>query len=198
MLTLFHCPRTRSASILWLLEETGAPYELKRVTIQRTDGSGARDPANPHPHGKTPALMHDGALIYESTAIALYVADLFPGAGLAPPIGDARRGPFLSWLAYYSGVMEPAFVSKFLNYQVPRGAPGWVESDEAIAHLTGALNRAPYLLGDAFCAADIFYASMIALFMGNPLLPETPLLRAYSDRCRARPAFLRAQAIDAD
>jgi glutathione S-transferase len=52
MLTLFHAPRSRSTRFLWLLEELGATYEVKVVDIHRSvSGTGARDPANPHPHG---------------------------------------------------------------------------------------------------------------------------------------------------
>ncbi|MFO1237410.1 MAG: hypothetical protein U1F24_10425 [Alphaproteobacteria bacterium] len=64
-----------------------------------------------------PALLHDGALIHERAAIVLYLTDLFPEAGLGPRIGDAKRGPYLTWLAYYAGVMEPSFVSRFSQYR---------------------------------------------------------------------------------
>jgi len=80
MLTLYHAPRSRSFRSLWLLEEIGQPYELKNVSIRRGDGSGARDPSNPHPHGKVPALRHDGTTVFETPAIALYLTDTFPAA----------------------------------------------------------------------------------------------------------------------
>ena len=64
MLTVFHAPRSRSTRIIWLLEETGLPDDLRCVTIRYMDGSGdGRDPANPHPDGKVPALRHDVALV---------------------------------------------------------------------------------------------------------------------------------------
>jgi glutathione S-transferase len=91
VLTLFHKPMTRSGSILWLLEEIGAPYETKIVTIRSADGSGAVDPANPHPHGKVPTLVHDGQVIFESAAIALYLSDLFPEAKLGPRVGEPKH-----------------------------------------------------------------------------------------------------------
>ncbi len=110
MLTLIHKPMTRSGSIVWLLEEIGTPYETKIVSTRAADGSGSADPANPHPHAKVPALVHDGCVVFESSAITLYLTDLFPDAKLGPRIGDAKRGEYLSWLAYRSGVMEPAFI----------------------------------------------------------------------------------------
>ena len=111
MLTLYQFPKSRSDSIVWLLEELGVPYETKTVNIRRADGTGERDPANPHPHGKVPVIDHDGVVVFESPAIALYLTDAFPENGIGPVVGDPKRGAYLSWLAYYGDVMEPAFVS---------------------------------------------------------------------------------------
>jgi glutathione S-transferase len=95
VLTLIHAPRSRSSSFLWLLEEIGAPYEIQYVSIRRGDGSGALDPANPHPHGKVPFLKDGASTVFEQTAIALYLADKFPDAHLGPTIGDPSVGCFL-------------------------------------------------------------------------------------------------------
>ena len=71
MLTLIHAPRSRSSGFVWLLEEIGEPYQLQYVSIRRGDGSGERDVAIPHPHGKVPLLMDGDAVIFEQSAIAL-------------------------------------------------------------------------------------------------------------------------------
>src|SRR3954470_2676018 len=139
MLTLVHSPHTRSSGILWMLEEVGQPYEVEYVTIRRGDGSGVLDPRNPHPHGKVPVLRDEAQVIFEQAAIALYVADKFPAARLGPPTNDPQRGAFVSMLAYYSGVVEPAFVSKFLGVTVPRGTAGWVDSDEVVDFINARL-----------------------------------------------------------
>src|SRR5215831_16072495 len=160
MLTLVHAPRSRSTGFLWLLEEAGEPYEIQYVSIRRGDGSGERDPANPHPHGKVPVLK-------DASAIALYIADKFPKARLGPPVGDAARGPFLTMLSYYSGVIEPAFTSKFMNITVPRGTAGWVSSDEAMDFINARLESDPYIGGQRFTAADALYAGAFALFLNS-------------------------------
>jgi len=196
MLTLIHSPHTRAATTLWLLEEAGQPYDIRKVTIRRSDGSGAADPNNPHPHGKVPALIHDGVVITEQAAITLYVADAFPESGLGPKIGERGRGPFLTWLAYYAGVFEPAFVSKFMKVEPPRGTAGWVKSEEVMEHLLAVLSQTPFLLGEAFSAVDVPYASTFTLFKGSPLLPADPIIDAYIDRCTARPAWVRAKERD--
>jgi glutathione S-transferase len=194
MLTLYHRPRSRSSRFLWLLEELGAPYEIKLVTIRAGDGSGALDPNNPHPHGKVPVIVHDGTMVFESAAICAYLTDAFPKNGLGPKIGDKTRGPYLSWLAYYTGVLEPAFVSKFLKVEVPRGTAGWVNVDEAMEFVDKTLGERAYVAGDTFTAADILYATSFVLFASSPIMPKTKNVDAYVKRCIARPAFAKAQA----
>ena len=197
MLTLIHCPMSRSGSIMWLLEEIGAPYETKVVTIRRADGTGALDPSNPHPHGKVPALVHDGTLIFESGAIALYLADLFPEAKMAPKIGDPKRGPLLSWLAYRSGVLEPAFVMRRMEVPHKQGVMGWAQADEIEAMLDKHLAQNRYFLGDAFSVADIMMGGGINFLTMFKVMNETPVFKEYVARITARPAYQRAMEKDA-
>src|SRR5690349_9271241 len=84
MLTLVHAPRSRSSAFVWLLEEAGEPYRIQYVSIRRGDGSGSLDASNPHPHGKVPVLIDGATVIFEQSAIALYIADKYPQAGLGP------------------------------------------------------------------------------------------------------------------
>ena len=157
MITLYHKPKTRSQRFLWLLEELGAPYEIKTVSIRSRDGTGGVDPENPHPHGKVPAIRdsEDGTVVFESPAIVLYLTDKYPTAGIGPLVDDPRRGAYLSWLAYYTGVMEPAWVSAWMKTEVARGTSGWVKTSEVMEFVNATLNKGPYLLGDTFSAADI-------------------------------------------
>src|ERR1700677_4929963 len=146
MITLYHRPKTRSTRFIFLLEELGAPYRVRPVSTRGGDGSGARDPQNPHPHGKVPAIDDDGALVFESAAIALYLTDKFPQNGLGPVIGDAKRGAYLSWLAYYCGAMEPAWTMKFLQVDVPPVMAGWPPVDDVMALVNRTLEAGPYIL----------------------------------------------------
>jgi glutathione S-transferase len=193
MITLFHAPKSRSSRMIFLLEELQVPYEIKLVTIRRHDGSGSLDRVNPHPHGKVPAISDDGTVVFESAAIALYLTDQYPKNHLGPLVGEPERGAYLSWLFYYSGVLEPAFVSKFLSHEVPRGAAGWVSVEEVMAVVLEALARHPYLLGEHFSAADMLYGTTFALFAQSPLLPKSPLIEQYVQRIVSRPAYARAQ-----
>ena len=196
MLTLFHHPRTRSTRFIFLLEELEAPYEIHRLTnIRRADGSGGIDPTNPHPHGKSPALKDGDALVFESIAIALYLTDKFPAKGLGPVVGDPLRGAYLSWLAYYAGVMEPAWMSTYMKWDIPRGTAGWVPVNEVLDFVNAALAKGPYLLGERFSAVDILVGTTFAMFMGTPMLERTDLLEAYVKRVTERPAWIKAKEI---
>jgi glutathione S-transferase len=193
MITLYHRPKSRSTRFVFLLEELGALYTLKLVTTRTRDG-GAVDPDNPHPHGKVPAISDDGVVVFESSAIALYLTDRFPQNRLGPLAGEPARGAYLSWLAYYSGVLEPAFLCKFMNVTVPRATAGWVAVEEVMPVLIERLSSGPYLLGESFCAADVLYGTSFALFAGSPLLPKSPVIEAYVKRILERPAYARAMA----
>jgi glutathione S-transferase len=196
MITLFHSPKTRSTRFIFLLEELEAPYELKLVTTRTRDGSGVVDPANPHPHGKVPAISDDGVTVFESPAIATYLTDKFPKHRIGPLVGDPKRGAYLSFLAYYTGVLEPAFMSKFMKMDVPVGTAGWVPVEEAMSFVIKTLSEGPYLLGAEFSAADVLYATTFAMFGQSPMLRQSDVVDAYVKRCIERPAYLRAQARD--
>ena len=197
MITLFRHSKTRSTRFIFLLEELEAPYELKTVTIRNADGTGEIDPANPHPHGKVPAISDDGNIVFESPAIALYLTDKFPKNRLGPLVGEAGRGEYLSWLCYYASVLEPAFMSKFMNIEVPRGTAAWVAVEEVIPAVIKRLNAGPYILGDRFSAADILYGTTFAMFGESPMLPKSPVIEDYAKRVVSRPAYDRSRALDA-
>jgi glutathione S-transferase len=197
MITLFHRAKTRSTRFIFLLEELEAPYEIKQVTTRSHDGTGSVDPQNPHPNGKVPAISDDGVVVFESPAIALYLTDKYPKNRLGPMVGEPGRGAYLSWLSYYTGVLEPAVMSKFQNVDVVRVTAGWVPVEEAMGAIIEVLSGGPYLLGERFSAADVLYGTTFALFAGNPLLQESTVIEDYAKRVIARPAFARAQARDA-
>ncbi len=199
MLTLYHAPRSRSFRILWLLEELAVPYETKIVSIRRGDGSGAEEPGyrKIHPHAKVPAIVHDGVAVFETPAVALYLTDAFPQAGLGPAIGDKRRGPYLSWLAYSTGVLEPALLEKVLKVPHRPGTFGWGSTEEVETLLADTLAKQPYLLGDSFTAADVVLGGGISFLLQAKMWPATPVFTDYAARLTARPAHKRAEAKDA-
>lgn len=196
MLTLFHAPQSRSGRIVWLLEEIGADYDIVYVDIFRAMTlTGARDPANLHPDGKVPALLHDEALVSESAAVALYLTDLHPEANLGASVGSPDRAAYVTWLAWTAGEMEPAFWSR-ISGAAESDPNAKARFDAVIARLLTALATGPYLMGDRFTAVDVMIAS--ALAWGREYVPESALIDAYLERALDRPANARAAAKDGD
>lgn len=193
MLTLFHAPWSRSSRLVWLLEEIGAPFDIVYCDIRRMDGTGARDPRNPHPDGKVPALLHGDALITESAAVALYLTDLFPEAGLGAPVGSPERGAYLTWLAWTAGEMEPAFWDR-IRGATATDPKAQARYDAVIARLLSALERGPWLMGPRFTAVDVMIGS--ALSWGREFVPDSDVLDAYVARVLDRPAAAAAALRD--
>ena len=196
MITLYHRPRTRSTRFLFLLEELEAPYRVQVVSTRTQDGTGVIDPRNPHPHGKVPAIDDDGAVVFESAAIALYLTDRFPKNHVGPLVGERLRGQYLSWLAYYAGGFEPSLMSKFMKVEPPRVAAGWVTFDDMMATLLARLERGPFMLGESFSAVDVLYGTTFAQFASSGLFPKSALIDAYVQRVVSRPACARGMAHD--
>lgn len=193
MLTLFHAPWSRSSRLVWLLEEIGVSYDICYCDIARMDGSGARDPRNPHPDGKVPALLHDDVLVTESAAVALYLTDLFPQAALGAPVGSPERGAYLTWLTWVAGEMEPALWAR-ISGATEGDAKVRARYDAVIARLLGALERGPYLMGQRFTAVDVMVGSSLA--WARDFCPPSPALDDYLDRVLDRPANTTATAKD--
>ena len=192
MITLYHRPQTRSGSIVWLLEELGAPYETKIVeSLRGPDGSGKRDPNNPHPHGKVPVITDDGHTIFETGAIAVYLTDKFPKAKMGPMPGDAMRGEYLSWLFYRPGVMEPAFMERRYNIPHVYGAMGWGTPEEVEQVINDHLSKNKYFLGDEFSAADIMVGGGVFFMTQFKMMAETDVTKEYCARITARPGFAK-------
>lgn len=197
--TLYHAPHTRSSGVLFLLEELGAPYRL-HVLDQKAGAHRAADYLAVNPMGKVPALRDaTGAVVTEQVAIMLHLADLFPAAGLAPPVGDALRGPYLRWMVFYAAAFEPAVVDRASGHEpVRRAMSPYGEYDTVMDAVSAALTPGPYLLGERFSAADVLWGTALGWTTSFKVVPERPEFMDYIRRVGGRPAALRARAQDAD
>jgi glutathione S-transferase len=197
-ITLYHAPNTRSSIALTLLEELGAPYELKALNIKAGE---QRQPAYlaVNPMGKVPAVRHGDALITEQVAIFIYLADLFPEAGLAPPLGDPLRGPYLRWMVFYAACFEPAIGDRAMKREPgPASMMPYGDFDTTLDTVAGQLAKGPYMLGERFGAVDVLWGSGLSWTTMFGLIPERPAFTAYIERFNARPAVARVRAMDAE
>jgi glutathione S-transferase len=196
-IVLFHAPNSRSSGTLTLLEELGAPYELRVLNMQAGE---QRQPGflAVNPMGKVPAILHGDVLVTEQVAVFLYLADLFPEAGLTPPVGDKRRGPYLRWMAFYAGCFEPAVVDKAMKREPAAQAMSpYGDFDTVMTTLSAQLRPGPFLLGEDFTAADVLWGSALGWTTAFGLVPETPEIKAYIARTTSRPAAVRVREQDA-
>jgi glutathione S-transferase len=196
-IVFFHSPNTRSGGTRMLLEELGAPYELRVVNMKAGE---QRKPAflAVNPMGKVPAILHRGELVTEQPAIFIYLADLFPRARLAPGLDDRLRGPYLRWLVYYGSCFEPAVVDRALKREA--GAPAmspYGDYDTMLKTLTDQLAKGPYLLGERMTAADVLWGTALGWTTAFKLVPELPVIKDYIARIGGRPAAVKAKAADA-
>jgi len=195
MMKLYWSPRSRAFSSLWLMEETEQPYE--RILIDFSTGA-QRTPEylSINPMGKVPALKDGDAVLAEAAAICAYVAERYPEAKLSPPLGDPLRAKFHYWLFFAPGCIEPAMVQLATKIEMNSAAAGWGDAQRVFDVLDAALINGPWILGEAFSAADIAIASglnfVIRVFK---MAPSRPSFDRYLDRCAGRPAFQRASAM---
>lgn len=142
MLTFFHVPHSRSSAIHWLLAELGIPFET-RIVDSRSRRGAALSERSIQAHGAVPAIIHDGVTITGRAAIAIHLADAFPAAGLAPALGDRRRGPYLSWLASVDAVLDPAICAHLESRRSVTCGVAVGTLAEVLAHVERALAASP-------------------------------------------------------
>jgi len=196
-IVFFHSPNTRSSGTRILLEELGAPHELRPVNMKAGEQRKSSFLAV-NPMGKVPAILHRGGLVTEQVAIFLYLADLFPQAGLTPALDDPRRGPYLRWMAYYGSSFEPAVVDRALKREPgPLNMVPYGDYDTMLKTLTDQLAKGPYLLGERMTAADVLWGTALAWTTMFKLVPELPVIMDYVKRLTARPAVGKVKALDA-
>ena len=198
MLVVHHLNDSRSQRILWLLEELGAPYEIKPYARDATTRLAPPELQAVHPLGKSPVITDGDVIINESGAIVDYIVRKHGGGKLAPPTGSSAYETYLEWLHYAEG---SAMLPLMLNMYVKRGSarparrlapahPGR-DGQPHLGYVNGALAGKDWLLGD-FTAADVqmSFVGEVARAMGQ--MDKYPNIKAWVERFQARPAYLAA------
>jgi glutathione S-transferase len=211
MITVHHLNDSRSQRVLWLLEELGAPYEVKRY---QRDSKTMLAPAAlkaVHPLGKSPVLDDGEARVAETGAIVEYLLETHPASGLRPAAGSAEARRFTYWLHYAEGSAMTPLLLKLIFGAIPGRAPFLVRGvakgiskgmnvamiDPQItahtAYWEAELGRSEWFAGDAFSAADIMMSFPIEA-AGSRIGygADKPKLKAFLQKIHARPAYQRA------
>lgn len=183
---LYFNPQSRAVIAKWMLDECGASYDLVPIDFEKGENNTAAYRAI-NPAGKLPALVDGDALLFENVAIALYLADKFPQARLAPAIDAPERGRYLTLMVYATSQLEPAMIDELLNVSTPPQR-GWTDVATARDVVERELGDGPYLFGEWFSAADIMIGSMFIWTRMWQRSPERPRIDAYVERLLKRPA----------
>jgi len=195
-IVLYHHPYSRAAGTVWALEEVGVPYELRFVDLM-TGKQKLPDILALNPMGKLPILADGAAVVTESAAINIYLADRYAAGRLAPKLDDPRRGTYLRWSLFSPSVIEPGLMAKAAGWTYKDGQAGWGSHEAMISAMQAALADRQYLLGNEFSMADVIFGGTLRFMLQVKMLEPLPVFSAYAERLSARPALQRADARNA-
>lgn len=212
MITVHHLNNSRSQRILWLLEELGLPYEIKRHQRDPETMLAPPELMKIHPLGKSPVITDDGLTIAESGAIIEYLVERYGDGKLRPPVGTLGHLRYVYWMHYAEGSAMPPLLMKlvfdrietapmpFFVKPVARALARKVKDSfilpQLVRHLDymeGELAQADWFAADDFSAADIQISFPLEAAAARAGLNQSrPRLMNFLARIHARPAYIRA------
>jgi glutathione S-transferase len=197
MIVVHHLNDSRSQRILWLLEELGAPYEIKNYQRDATTRLAPPELKAVHPLGKSPVVTEDGVTVNESGAIIDYIIRKHGGGKLAPKAGSAAHETYLQWLHYAEGsAMLPLMLNMYVGRLGEAGAPlqSRIDSeiDNHLGYVNGALEGHDWLLGDEISGADIQMSFVGEVMRAMGRADKFTNITAWVERFQARPAYQAA------
>lgn len=209
MTSLHYYPSTAAMVPHIVLEEIGVPYQ--RVLVDRMQNAHkAPDYLRLNPNGLIPVLVDDDVVLYETAAICLYLSDMFPEAGLVPPLGTAARAHFYKWLMWLTNTLQATLITYF--YPERSVAPGNVAGAaevkaQAEAKIGGMLDQldtelarhgGPWFAGEPYSALDAYVFTLCRWTRNfqSPAARTRPHLGPYLQRMLARPAVQRVFAAE--
>lgn len=212
MITVHHLNHSRSQRILWLLEELGLAYEIKRY---ERDAKTMLAPASlraVHPLGKSPVITDGELTLAESGAIIEYLVERYGAGGLAPPVGTPARLRYTYWLHYAEGsamsplllklvfdkiekTPMPFFAKPIVRAVCAKTKSAFIEPQirQHLDYLEGELGKSTWFAGEAFSGADVQLSFVLeAAAARGGLDAGRPKLMDFLRRIHARPAYQRA------
>ena len=201
---LYYYPANANLAPHILLEEAGCEHELVLVD-RRSDQQKSPEYLRLNPNGRIPVLVSGELVLFEAAAICLYLADLYPGARLAPLIGTPERAHFYKWLTFLSNTVQPAYMA----FRYPEQYSDEPQAQEGVRRmavqrltrafhvLEEALATGPFLLGAEYSACDA-YLYMLTWWAERLAPPPSTLpgVRRCVRAVAARPATQRACAAE--
>ncbi|MDE2627054.1 MAG: glutathione S-transferase [Burkholderiales bacterium] len=212
MITVHHLNNSRSQRVLWLLEELGLPYEIRKYERDPKTMLAPAALRQVHPLGKSPVITDDGVTVAESGAIVEYLIERYGDGRLAPAIGTPERLRWRYWLHFAEGSAMPPLLLKLIFDRIPQSPMPFFARPIARAisarvlatmvepnlkrqldFMEGELGKSQWFAGDEFSAADVQMSFPVeAAAMRAGLDASRPGLMAFLKRIHARPAYRRA------
>lgn len=212
MIIVHHLNNSRSQRILWLLEELGLEYEVKRYDRDPETMLAPASLRQVHPLGKSPVITDADLTLAESGAIVEYLVDRYGAGRLVPPPGTPERVRYTYWLHYAEGSAMPPLLLKLIFDRVEQSPMPFFARPIAqrivdrvsqsfinpqitlhLDYLESELGKSTWFVGDEFTAADIQMSFPLeAAARRAGLDGSRPKLMAFLDRIHARPAYQRA------
>jgi len=211
MITIHHLEDSRSQRVIWLLEELGAPYQIKRYERDPVTGLGPQALYDIHPLGKSPMIEHDGEVIPETGAIFEYILDKQDlNHTLHPARGSAAARKLAYWLHYAEGSAMPPIVMKLVFSKLSERAPGLAKpvvkgiarraqdgfvDPRAMEHMDfweASLAPTGWFVGDQFSAADIMMSFPLEAAASRFPMQKYKTIQSFLSRCHDRPAYQAA------
>ena len=212
MITVHHLNDSRSQRVLWLLEELGVPYEVKRYERDPRTRLAPPELRAIHPLGKSPVITDEGRTVAETGAIVEYLVEQYGNGRLIPAAGTPERLRYTYWLHFAEGSLQPMLLMKLIFGRIEKGpmpffvkpiakaisakvSEGFISPnlERNFDYLEGELGRSTWFAGEEFSAADVQMSFPLeAAVSRGGLDAKRPKLMAFLERIHARPAYKKA------
>lgn len=210
MIVVHHLADSRSQRVLWLLEELGLAYEVRRYERDPRTYLAPPELRAIHPLGKSPVLEDGRERVAETGAIVEYLLESYGAGRLRPPAGTPEARRFTYWLHYAEGSAMTPLLLKLVFARMPAGAPGLArplvkqiaakaqsgfvdpQIETHVRYWEEELARSMWFAGDSFSAADIMMSFPLEAAAARAGAGAQPRIRAFLERIHARPAWKRA------
>ena len=193
MITVHHLDFSRSTRVLWLLEELGLEYDLRRYH-REVGGPAPADLKTFHPLGTSPVIVDGDLALAESSAILRYIDRQYGGSRFTPA-DSIRRAKHDEWIDYVEGSFAmPVLVTLVGGGDLPHRMATRIAAmlSRDLQHVSGAVTPGPYLMGDELTLADMQMSYILAIANAAGLLASSPDVAAYLKRLMTLPGLQRA------
>jgi len=210
MLVVHHLNNSRSQRVLWLLEELGTPYEIKRYQRDAKTMAAPAELRAVHPLGKSPVITDGDRVVAETGAIVEYLLETYGGGRMLPAAGTEDKQRYTYWLHFAEGSAMPPLVMTLLFNEMPKRMPALIrpvgrmigktvqtsylapQIERQLDLMEAELGRSAWFAGAEITGADVMMSFPVEAAKSRAGLGSRPKLAAWLEKVHARAAYKRA------